>query len=84
MEYKVLTQPLTQEEIKSHMNTNGYITETIALQLDNITHLNTSCFLDRLSKAVIGRPFLIDITYTVLGRSDEDELIIQVHGYVLS
>lgn len=81
---KVLEKPYTIKEIKKKMNQNGYISGNIAVPLRDIIHTDYEGFLDILGMKLVGSICLGDISYSVAGHTDDNQVIIRVTGDALT
>ena len=71
----------TDDEIKQHMDANGYISGLIYVPVSALIHLDFETFLDTISTKLVGSPLLSDVDYNLIGTNiDEDALIFKVSG----
>lgn len=81
MDLPILTKPYTDDEIKQHMDANGYISGLIYVPVSALIHLDFETFLDTISTKLVGSPLLSDVDYNLIGTNiDEDALIFKVSG----
>lgn len=78
----VLTEPLTQEQMKAMMNENCYVTAIVPVYVSDLIDNDLEGVLDLLSELMTGSLCLMNIGYKVVGVIDEYTLAIQVEGDV--
>lgn len=68
-----LTEPLSEEEIKSMRDEAGYISGIVAVSLSDLIEGDRDYFLDYISYKLTGSPLLMDIDFKVVGGVPENE-----------
>lgn len=77
-----LTEPFSEEEIKTLRDEAGYISGIVAVSLSNLIEGDRDNFLDYISEKLTGSPLLMDIDFKVVGGvpENEDLVLIEVVG----
>lgn len=59
---------------------NGYIHEEVHVDLSEVVEADTEGFIDLLSTLAIGDDLLMDVTWEVIGTTNENLIQVIVHG----
>lgn len=78
---KALSKPLSKRQLRLRQDENGYVTDVVRVDLDDVIVRDREGFLDLLSTRLTGDELLMDIEYNVVGH-DGDTLFIRVSGNV--
>lgn len=84
-EIKTITSPLTIKEIQDMVDNNDgdtYITAIVPIDLGFIIDNDLEDFLDEISEKLVDNPLFMDISYKIVGSTQENEALIQVTGDV--
>ena len=80
---KYLTKPLTIEKIYDEIDDeNTYIEDNICIDLHTIIDNDLEGFLDIISEKLVGSPLLMDVSYSVVGTTEDGDIILKVSGDV--
>lgn len=75
-----ITEPLSKDELKSIADDDNYVSGNVVVDLDDIVDDDLELFLDELSTSLVGDDLLQDITYALVGTTDDGRAIIEVSG----
>lgn len=77
--YKVLSKPLSADEMVRQMEENGVVEGVVGIELSKVIPLDLEGFLDAVSEKLTGSCSLSGIDYTLVGH-DGDTLHLRVIG----
>lgn len=76
-----ITETLNKNQMADIIDEDEYITVVLPIPLYVVMHFDTNCFLDFISKQILGDLSLQDIRYTLKGIY-EDKLLFLIKGNV--
>jgi hypothetical protein len=80
---KIVTSPLTVEEVKQRVDENNRVEGIIEVSLENeIVGKDMESFLDMISEKLVVYGALHGLSYGIVGHKDADTLYIQLSGDV--
>lgn len=81
--HKVLVEPMSKKELKENIRKNGRISAKVLLHFDDIVNNDIEWLNDmaseKITKSICG---LMDINYSVVGRTIKNDLILKVDAEV--
>ena len=77
----LVTETLNVNQITEIMDKDEYITVVLPIPLHVIMHFNMDCFLDYISKQILGDLSLLDIHYALKGIY-EDNFLFLIKGNI--
>ncbi len=77
----LVTEALNKNQMADIIDEDEYITVVLPIPLYVVMHFDTNCFLDFISKQILGDLSLQDIRYTLKGIY-EDNLLFLIKGNV--
>jgi hypothetical protein len=66
----ILYEPMTLDQIKSGLSSDGFITGKILVDMDSVVGLDPESFYDLISERLVGSDLGMDITYQVVGANN--------------
>lgn len=76
---KLLKKPLSTDEIRKHMDQDGYVSGIVEIELNDILDKNLDEFFDLLAIRLTDNELLMNISYDIVGHL-ENTLYIKVTG----
>lgn len=81
--HNVLIKPLTVEEAKERMTKDFILKEKVLITFSDIVNNDIEWLNDTVSDKILDSPFaLTDISFDVMGRTTNNDLIIKVTGSI--
>jgi hypothetical protein len=75
-----LTEPLTLDEIERQYNLTESVKGVVCMELNDMLEHDLDSFLDALGNKLTGSNLLMDISYQLVGVSEDHCMLIEVTG----